>query len=407
MGQTAVSAYEMADFIHCTVDLGLEDLKYMGMRYTWTNGQVWSKIDRAMCNQRWLVDGPYALADFLPAGCVSDHSPCIVHLFETATTAKRGFMFYNMWADHPNFAQLVEQQWAKPVYGTKQYEICRRLKELKGNLRGLNRQHFSHIQERARNAREELKSHQIRLQNSPNDGVLRELVYKLNGQATILSEAERKFCVQRTKKIWQLKDNLIRREGSAEQAAERLIQWSTQGLDGKFGTAAVYESLKPKGRTWVWHKVVWIRALPPKFSFIFWIAILNRLPTKDKLPFLEVDQQCALCKRQLETANHLFFECSFAAQVWMDIKQWAGLRRCMATIKSSLRWILRENGGTSWKSNMRKLCLAATIYYIWKARNQAVFEQLVMDSQPIIRKIKIQVYKIVFNLYPHILIFSF
>lgn len=193
------TAYEAKDFLNCCVDLGLTDIQYTGARYTWNNGRIWSKIDRAMCNQRWLVEGAYAMANFLPPGCVSDHSPCVVSLFDVQRSPKTCFMFFNMWANHEEFLDLVKQVWENEVDGTKQFGLRRKLKLLKSCLRGLNRQKFSHIVERARVARKELKKQQILLHDNPTDSPLLKSVKKLQFQAANLIEAERKFCIQKTK----------------------------------------------------------------------------------------------------------------------------------------------------------------------------------------------------------------
>ncbi|KAI5683565.1 hypothetical protein M9H77_04793 [Catharanthus roseus] len=113
---------------------------------------------------------------------------------------------------------------------------------------------------------------------------------------------------------------------------------------------------------------------PPKFSFLLWLAVLDRHPTKDRLLFLDIDKSCNLCSRQEENLSHLFFACPFAADIWKSIKEWAGLRRDMSTISSSLKWLLKENRWISWKSTWRKLCFAATLYYVWKCRNCVIFE---------------------------------
>lgn len=43
--------------MNCCVDLGLVDINYIGARFTWTNNDTWSKIDRAMCNNEWFAKG--------------------------------------------------------------------------------------------------------------------------------------------------------------------------------------------------------------------------------------------------------------------------------------------------------------------------------------------------------------
>ena len=44
------NAYELQDFVDCYSDLGLGSINTHGPLYTWTNGRVWSKLDKALCN---------------------------------------------------------------------------------------------------------------------------------------------------------------------------------------------------------------------------------------------------------------------------------------------------------------------------------------------------------------------
>ncbi|KAG4958281.1 hypothetical protein JHK87_034914 [Glycine soja] len=46
-----ISAYEMQDFAACCSEPGLGNLNSHGSMYTWTNGRVWSKLDRALYNK--------------------------------------------------------------------------------------------------------------------------------------------------------------------------------------------------------------------------------------------------------------------------------------------------------------------------------------------------------------------
>lgn len=123
LGKNRVSSYEVQDFLNYCVDLGLADINYSGSRYTWSNGHVWSKIDRAMCNQQWLSDGLFAKAHFYPPDFTSDHSPCIVSLFDMPRKPRPSFMFFNMWVDHDSFMNLVQQRWNTQFMGTKQFTL--------------------------------------------------------------------------------------------------------------------------------------------------------------------------------------------------------------------------------------------------------------------------------------------
>ncbi|KAJ6377603.1 hypothetical protein OIU76_026557 [Salix suchowensis] len=50
---SAVSMYETADLNKCCLDLGLYDLSYTGCHFSWSNGSVWSKLDRVLVNPHW------------------------------------------------------------------------------------------------------------------------------------------------------------------------------------------------------------------------------------------------------------------------------------------------------------------------------------------------------------------
>ncbi|KAL1223760.1 hypothetical protein V5N11_020313 [Cardamine amara subsp. amara] len=52
----------------------------------------------------------------------------------------------------------------------------------------------------------------------------------------------------------------------------------------------------------------------PRFSFATWLALRNRLPTRDRLRGwgMDVPSSCLLCSNGLETHDHLFFSCPFS-----------------------------------------------------------------------------------------------
>ncbi|KAI5683699.1 hypothetical protein M9H77_04927 [Catharanthus roseus] len=88
---------------------------------------------------------------------------------------------------------------------------------------------------------------------------------------------------------------------------------------------------------------------------------------------LEVDKTCKLGKKIEETHSQLFFCCPFAKEVLRNIREWLGLRRSMSTFLMSLKWLLRESMGSTRKFKWRKLCFAATLYYLWQYRNKSNF----------------------------------
>ena len=62
------------------------------------------------------------------------------------------------------------------------------------------------------------------------------------------------------------------------------------------------------------HSLVWAAFIVLKHAIVTWMAILNRLPTKERIKSwgMEVDCMCVLCKNAYKTRDHLFYGCDFS-----------------------------------------------------------------------------------------------
>ncbi|KAI5674142.1 hypothetical protein M9H77_14506 [Catharanthus roseus] len=195
----AMTTYQTRDFMECCVDLGLVDMNYTGPHFSWTSRSTWSKIDHVLCNNLWFTSGLNAAAKFFISGCFSDHSPCVVSLFEQMDRPRPRFIFFNMWAEHEDFSRMVEDNWRILIQGTKQFALCRKLKMLKKGLQELNSKHFAHISAKVEAARASLKRAQTDLYERPLDDGLKEEVRQIQNKAVFLIDAERKFFAQKIK----------------------------------------------------------------------------------------------------------------------------------------------------------------------------------------------------------------
>ena len=133
----------IGDFNQCCYDIGILDSRSTGAFLNWT------KLDRAMISNKWAQEGWMVMANFGFPGKFSDHSPCVVSLFEDNDQRVRPFKFFNMFADHVDFMALVDKGWSMNIEGTAMFKPCRKIKALKGPLKALNRLYFSHISSRA------------------------------------------------------------------------------------------------------------------------------------------------------------------------------------------------------------------------------------------------------------------
>ncbi|XP_074290339.1 uncharacterized protein LOC141617068 [Silene latifolia] len=81
-----VTDAEVKGFQNCVDVCGLYDLVSTGAYFTWNNKQegdtrVYSRIDRVLANDDWILNRPNGVVSFLPEG-LYDHSPCLIELGE-------------------------------------------------------------------------------------------------------------------------------------------------------------------------------------------------------------------------------------------------------------------------------------------------------------------------------------
>lgn len=70
---------------------------------------------------------------------------------------------------------------------------------------------------------------------------------------------------------------------------------------------------------------VWNRYLPIKINIFIWRVIINRLPTTCNLDGRGVYLKSLLCmcsEEEQEDGNHIFFECSIAPRLWLNLAKW-------------------------------------------------------------------------------------
>ena len=136
------NAYELQDFVDCYSDLGLGSINTHGPLYTWTNGRVWSKLDRALCNQAWFNSFGNSACEVMEFISISDHTPLVVTTELVVPRGNSPFKFNNAIVDHPNFLRIVADGWKQNIHGCSMFKVCKKLKALKAPLKNLFKQEF-------------------------------------------------------------------------------------------------------------------------------------------------------------------------------------------------------------------------------------------------------------------------
>jgi hypothetical protein len=146
-------------------------------------------------------------------------------------------------------------------------------------------------------------------------------------------------------------------------------------------SANAYEYLRTKETPVPWVNVVWESWCLPWHSFILWLALLQRLRTRDRLHFIDIDASCVFCHDHDESHSHLFFACNWTSLLWMKVKSWLRLNRGMSTTNSAVRGLHLK--GKIAVTRMKRVSLSIIIYLIWEERNIMVFENFCSPVEPI------------------------
>ncbi|XP_039008741.1 uncharacterized protein LOC120136880 [Hibiscus syriacus] len=126
-----------------------------------------------------------------------------------------------------------------------------------------------------------------------------------------------------------------------------------------------------------WHKVIWFPLHIPKLSIISWMAILDHLPTRDRLIRMRIitDSLCILCNEDPESRNHLFVDCIYATSLWNSIMNLSSMRYTHRSWESRIEWATQTWKGKSLLSIILRIAWTAFIYFIWEERNRRLFNR--------------------------------
>ena len=125
IGGSAPNIRDLEEFNSALNRSGLFPVQFDGSAYTWTNGRMWQRLDRAVVNSVWLSDIEMTRVAHLQRGR-SDHCPLLVRGGSTATR-RSSFRFLNVWRGHSNFQQTVRSAWAQPVSGVGMQKFFNKL----------------------------------------------------------------------------------------------------------------------------------------------------------------------------------------------------------------------------------------------------------------------------------------
>ncbi|GJS14913.1 reverse transcriptase domain-containing protein [Tanacetum coccineum] len=157
----------------------------------------------------------------------------------------------------------------------------------------------------------------------------------------------------------------------------------------QFSTNQVWKDIRNDGVKVKRDKLIWFSQCIPRHTFILWLAIKGKLITQDKILkwYPQKVVECPYCKTRPDSHEHLFFQCKTVADIWTSVKRKARINT------NAINWeeIIKDMSNYKSQNNVwniiRKLCLGATVYYVWQERNGRLFKNECRDSKVIERLI--------------------
>ncbi|GKV46852.1 hypothetical protein SLEP1_g53813 [Rubroshorea leprosula] len=193
----------MKDFDEFIVSTDLVDVKLTNRRYTWykPDGTARSRLDRfLMSTEMSNLEGEW-IQQGLPRN-ISDHC-AIVLKSRSADWGPRPFRVLDAWQQHPDFKKFVEDKWKEmEVEGFAGYKCQKKLKLLKGFLKGWNKEVFGNMDTQYEQAVKKIE--QVDMQNEISDLEDAEIVKRQEGFSEMWDVLRKKELIwkQKSRSKW-------------------------------------------------------------------------------------------------------------------------------------------------------------------------------------------------------------
>ncbi|XP_062103443.1 uncharacterized protein LOC133814510 [Humulus lupulus] len=145
--------------------------------------------------------------------------------------------------------------------------------------------------------------------------------------------------------------------------------------NGKLQLGRLYSVVFPSSLVH-YDKTVWCRLSAPKHQFILWLAVNQKLPTRDWLNYCHIpltSLNCPVCFQAEESHSHLFFDCIFSRKVIHSVQEWLRGFAWPVQFQNWITWLSLPQ--SSWFSKVITAACAASVYLIWMNRNKCWIEK--------------------------------
>ncbi|XP_022003778.1 uncharacterized protein LOC110901248 [Helianthus annuus] len=124
--------------------------------------------------------------------------------------------------------------------------------------------------------------------------------------------------------------------------------------------------------------VAWNNWATPKSNLLLWRVLMGKVASWEALINRGIpisDESCPRCGLEVETTDHIFFKCLWAKCIWWNVLAWVRVSfpGDNFSFREFFEFITQRPGGGVWKRIIYTIVLA-TVWRIWNARNEKVFD---------------------------------
>ena len=147
--------------------------------------------------------------------------------------------------------------------------------------------------------------------------------------------------------------------------AEDIVTWKSGEEEFKrfFSAFNTWNMIRTRYDTVPWSKLIWFKQGVPRYAFITWLAIKDRLSTGTRMRDWGIVQGCLLCGEPEESRDHLFFACPYTYGIWLHVIGYL-LRPAPSPDWAEILARILSVAHDRHVSILLRLALQVTVYYV-------------------------------------------
>lgn len=173
-----------------------------------------------------------------------------------------------------------------------------------------------------------------------------------------------------------------------KSVSDRTVWLIDEVIQKSFSSRKVWNCIRDRKSEVRWAPLVWHKARVPKHAFSSWLFVLNRNPTFDRLMRwgCDVEDTCLLCGVSAETRDHLFFFCSYSAQIWKEVLSKLHFHNPPNSWDGILQWLFVASPNKDISLALLQ-AWQACIYEIWAERNRRSYLGVTVSASKTVQRI--------------------